>query len=93
MFVDGSLPAVVRLDDGRDEGAKEEDGGQAAVGNPDSTNYLKSLIRRGGSSTATISLPSIFSNFRVSYIGPNSKTTPRAVSMACLTGGLSHTIA
>ena len=34
IFVDGSLPAVVRLDGGRHGGAKEEDGGEAAVGDP-----------------------------------------------------------
>ena len=34
ILVDGSLPAVVRLDGGRHGGAKEENGGQAAVGDP-----------------------------------------------------------
>ena len=34
MFVDGSLPAVVRLDDGGDDGAQHQYGGQAAVGHP-----------------------------------------------------------
>ena len=32
MFVDGSLPPVVRLDGGRHDGAEHQDGGQAAVG-------------------------------------------------------------
>ena len=47
MFVDGSLPAVVRLDDGRDEGAKEEDGGQAAVGNPVVSDPVQPLTEHG----------------------------------------------
>ena len=34
LFVDCPLPAVVRLDDGGDEGAQHQDGGQAAVGDP-----------------------------------------------------------
>ena len=34
LFVDRPLPAVVRLDDGRDGGADHQDAGQAAVGDP-----------------------------------------------------------
>ena len=34
ILVDGSLPAVVRLDGGRHGGPEEKDGGQAAVGDP-----------------------------------------------------------
>ena len=34
LLVDGSLPAVVRLDDGCDGGAQHQYGSQAAVGHP-----------------------------------------------------------